>query len=150
MPRGRAVALILLLGLVPPAVALADGPLGAEEASQAALRFGKALMAEDASALKAVLPRQGKVRVRLDCLGPENGSLSSEQLTALLGDFLRQGAVRSFRVVRTEVEDERFALVQSVAAAVDREGARRELHLDLTFQPEAGGWTLREIRESPP
>jgi hypothetical protein len=150
MRTGPAVALSLLLGLVPPTLARAEPALGEEEAASAARRFGRALTDADPSALKPLLPRQGKVRVRLDCLGPAQGSLSAAQLTAMIQDFLRRGAVRSFEVVRTEVEADRFALVQGLASVLDREGRRHALRLDLTFQPEGGSWILREMRESPP
>lgn len=150
MPRGRVVAQILLAGLLVPAAASARPPLGEQEAASAAQRFGQALLREDAPALKALLPRQGKVRARLEFLGPAQGSLSAEQLTALIQDFMRRGRVGSFEVVRTEVDEARLALVQGVVTLVDREGRKHSRRLDLSFQPEAGSWVLREIREAPP
>jgi hypothetical protein len=148
MLRGRAIASALLLALLPVAVAVADERLGEDEAARAALRFGSALMNDDISALKSLLPRRGKVRVRLDCLGPEQGSLSGEQLAALLSDFLRHGSLRSFDLVRSEAHEEQHALVQARARVIDREGAQRSVLLALTFHPESGRWILREIRES--
>jgi len=150
MLRGCAAALVLLLGLAPLPAGAADAPLTSEAAQKAALRFGEALAVSDAAKLKPMLPREGKVRVRLVRLGPEQGSFGAGQVEALLQDFLRQGTVPSFEVVRTEAADESYALVKTLARVVDRDGTDADVYLHLTFQPEGGRWVLREIRETPP
>lgn len=150
MLRGTAAAVSLLVGLAAAFAALADAPLGEPEARKAAVRFGQALMRDDSGSFESLLPRQGTVRVRLGCLGPEHGSFSAGQVEALLRDFLRHGAVRSFAIVRSEADDDRYALVHGAADVIDRDGAPHQIHLHLTFQPEDGRWILREIRETPP
>ena len=150
MLRGCAAALVCLLGLAPIHAGADEAPLTREEAQKAALRFGQALSQSDVAKLKPMLPSEGKVRVRLLRLGPEQGSFGAGQVEALLQDFLRQGTVPSFEVVRTEAADESYALVKTLARVVDREGRDADVYLHLTFQPEGGRWVLREIRETPP
>jgi hypothetical protein len=150
MLRGCAAALVCLLGLAPLHAGADDAPLSREAAQKVAVRFGQALTLSDAAKLKPMLPGEGKVRVRLLRLGPEQGSFGARQVEALLQDFLRQGTVPSFEVVRTEAADESYALVKARARVVDRNGADADVYLHLTFQPEGGRWVLREIRESPP
>jgi hypothetical protein len=150
MLRGCAAALVCLLGLAPFHVGAAEARLTREAVQKAAIRFGQALSLADAAKLEPILPSEGKVRVRLLRLGPEQGSFGAGQVEALLQDFLRQGTVPSFEVVRTEAADETFALVKALARVVDREGTDADVYLHLTFQPEGGRWVLREIRETPP
>ena len=95
-------------------------------------------------------PTAGKVRVRLECFGPQQGSLSAGQVEALFRDFLRHGAVRSFEVARTEVSGDRYAMVRAVVGLTDRDGAERRVDLHLAFQVEDGRLALREIRETAP
>lgn len=121
-----------------------------QQARKAALEFGSALKRGDASALRSVLPFRGKVKLRLICFGPEEGPYSAEQVQALFKDFLRQGEVRSFDLLRVQCASEQFALVHARTRVSDRDGRRREVDLHLTFQPEDGRWVLREIRETAP
>lgn len=124
--------------------------LGEEQARQAALAFGQALLRADTSLLKPILPERGRLRMRLHRLGPEEGSYSACQVEALLKEFLREGSVRSFDVLRLECDGERYALVQSRARVTDGSGVAAVIDLHLTFQPEGQRWALREVRESPP
>lgn len=149
MLRG-AVALTLLLGLAPLPAAPAGPPLGQPDAEAAARQFGAALRARDASKLRPLLPRAGKVRMRLVCFGPADGEFSGGQIEALFQDFLRQGLVRSFDPLHTEVAEGRYALVRSRVQVLDRGGAPVEVGVNLTFQPEGERWVLREVRETPP
>ncbi len=150
MLRGCAVALTLLLGLAPLPATPAGPPLGRAEALAAARQFGAALRASDAAQLRSLLPRAGKVRVRLVRFGPAEGEFSGGQIEALFGDFLRQGAVRSFEPLNTEIVEGRYALVQSRVEVLDRSGAPVEVGVNLTLQPQDERWVLREVRETPP
>ena len=47
------------------------------------------------------------------------------QVEALLRDFLREGALRSFEILRVESDPRRYALVQARARAIDRGLAAR-------------------------
>ena len=143
--RGWAVALLLAWTWIPT---LAD-PAGAQGIEQAVARFGRALTAADTSHLKSLLPSRGKVRLRLICLGPEQGAYSGSQVVALLNDFLRQGSVEAFTLHRAETADAGLALAHGIAALTDREGKARRINLHLTLQQESGRWVLREVRESP-
>ena len=109
MLRDCALALVLLLGVAPLAAG-SDDPLGYDEARNAATQFGRALTESNPALLRSVLPRHGKVRTRLVCFGPEQGSFSAGQVEALLRDFLRQGSVRSFELLRTEAAKESYAV----------------------------------------
>jgi len=149
MLRNCAFALILLLGCAPVAAG-SDDPLGQEEVRSAAAQFGRALTESNPGLLKSVLPKYGKVRTHLVCFGPEQGSFSAGQVEALLRDFLRQGSVRSFELVRTEAAKESYAVVRGKADVIDRDGVQRKVHLNLTFQAEGNLWVLREIRETSP
>ena len=146
--RGRlaAVGVLLVSALVLPSHA----STGEQQAKIAALKFGSALTRGDASALKAVLPAQGRVGLRLVRFGPEEGSYSAEQVEALFKDFLRQGEVRSFDLLRLQCATDQFTLVHARAGVNDREGRPREIDLHLTFRPEGDRWVLRESRETSP
>ena len=89
--------------------------------------------------------------MRLDHLGPEQGSYSAGQVIALFADFLREGSVRSFDIpLRSAGEQANYALVLGRAKVIDRQGRSAEIDLHLTFVPEDGRWILREIRETQP
>jgi hypothetical protein len=149
--RGLATALILLLVAFPTAAQdQDDAPPGEEQARTAALAFGRALTNADASLLKPLLPRRGKVRLRLVRFGPEDGSYSAGQVVVLFDDFLQQGSVGSFTVLRAEGGHPGYALAHGRAGLTDPEGRSCRVDLHLTFQPEGGHWVLREIRESSP
>jgi len=123
---------------------------GEEQAKTAALQFGRALTRAETSLLRATLPSRGKLTLRLVRFGPEDGAYSPDQVEALFKDFLRQGEVRSFDLLRVQCASEQFALVQARVRLTDREGRPGEVDLHLSFQPEGDRWVLREIREAPP
>jgi hypothetical protein len=121
---------------------------GHGEAREAALQFGKALRQGDVAALRSLLPAQGNVQLRLQVLGPQDGSFSPSQVEALWRDFFRQGAARSFDLLSVEHDPERYALARGRALLTDRQGRPARVDLHLVFQPENGRWVLREIRET--
>lgn len=124
---------------------------GAEEARAAAERFGAALSAADGEVLRDLLPRKGKVRLRLVRLaGPEEGSYSAEQVESLLLTFLEGAELRDFAIVRTEGNPGDYGLIHASAKLVDRNGRDIEIRLHITFEPERRRWVLRELRETPP
>jgi hypothetical protein len=142
---------LLVLGTVLPAFAQSSSTPGAEPAVAAAREFARALTDADPSALKPLLPQRGKVKLRLDRLGPEQGAYSAGQVLALFDDFLQEGSVRSFKLAeRCEGDGETYALIHGIAHVIDREGREAEVALNLTFIPEDGRWILREIRETLP
>jgi len=149
MVRGRLAAGGVLLAaamLLPSPHAQTDE----QQAKIAALQFGQALTRADTSALKSILPSRGKVKLLLICFGPEEGSYSADQVRTLFKDFLRQGEVRSFDLLRLNCADDQFTLVHARTRVADRDGRPREVDLRLTFQPEDDRWVLREIRETRP
>ena len=73
MVRGFVAALALALVSAPAF----SGSLDEKEARRAAEVFGRALVASDTSSLRAVLPTQGKVRMRL--AGPRRGGVVQRQ-----------------------------------------------------------------------
>ena len=119
-----------------------------EGARRAARQFGAALTTADASALRAVLPAHGKVRVDLQRLGPEDGMFGSGQVEAVFKDFLATGSVRSFEVIRLDSDGKSSALARASAGITDREGRSCRVAIHLAFQPEDGRWVLREVKES--
>jgi hypothetical protein len=147
--RGCPAAWILLLTAaltIPQAAA----SIGDEEAKTAALSFGRALTVGDTTRLEAILPDRGKIRLRLTGFGPAAGSYSADQVAAIFKSFLREGAVRSFDLLRLECASEHFAFVHARTRVIDRDGRTAGIDLHLTFQPEGDHWVLREIRETPP
>ena len=46
-------------------------------------------------------------------------------------------------------EPQHYAPAHARAVIVDRAGHSARIELHLAFQPEAGNWVLREIRETP-
>jgi hypothetical protein len=133
----------IILGL---AIALPAPTFAAEDARGAAERFGAALVDSDIDALRPLLPARGKVHLRLQRLGPEQGYFSPGQVQQVLRAFLAEGKVLSFEVRRVEDEPS-LALVHGFALLTDRRGERAEVRLHLALQPEQGRWVLREIRE---
>lgn len=129
-------------------VALVPAGTSKEDAEAVARRFGEALTQGDASALRSVLPRSGKVKVTLDVLGEAQGSYGSSQVEALLREALARTTVRSFETQRVDSDASSFALVRCRASAVDRQGRAVRVAFHLSLQPEDGGWSVREIRES--
>lgn len=112
-------------------------------------RFGAALTAADSGSLRALLPREGKVQLRLVRMGPEQGFFSAEQVQALLRDFLRHGAVHRFEIARIEQSADGIALARTWLDLTDARGKRCAVELHVVVQLEAGRWVLREIREIP-
>ena len=145
IPASALAAACLVVAL--PLVA-ADVP-GEDEARDAAKQVGSALERGEASALRAVLPARGKVRLHLERLGPQDGSFSAQQVEALLGGFLDEGAVLSFELTRLDHQSLRYALAHARLSVRDRQGRHADVVLRLAFQPEEGRWVLREIREAP-
>jgi hypothetical protein len=143
--RACALRLVLLSALIAIPAASSD-----EEAARgAARRFGQALVAGDAALLREILPARGKVQLRLERFGPEEGYFSPSQVVALFEDFLSHGSVRSLDLLRIEQQpDSRYALVHGRAVLTDRQGRAGQVELHLAFQPEDARWVLREIRET--
>jgi hypothetical protein len=142
----RHTATVLLLLLLSAPVSVATGP---DDVRQAAERFGRALQSGQVVGVRALLPPDGKVQLRLDKLGPERGLFSAGQVEALLSDFLAEGTVRAFDIRRVEFE-KALALVHAEAVLDDRLGQPARVRLHLSFRPEDGRWVLREIRETAP
>jgi len=112
-------------------------------------RFTSALTAEDSGLLRAVLPRRGSVQLRLDRLGPENGSFTSAQVEALFRDVFDRTTVRSVETLRIEHEPHGLAFARARLRLTDRDGREASVELRLGLRDEDGRWVLREIRESP-
>jgi len=148
--RPVAATLLALLAWLAWAPGVGAQALAEDEAREAALQFGLALKQGDPSALRSVLPQRGKVLLRLQVLGPEDGSFSPGQVEALLQDFFRQGSARSFDLLSVEHDPQRYALARGRAMLTDRQGRPARVDLHLAFQPEDGRWVLREIRETRP
>jgi len=148
--RPCAASLVLLLAFLCWSPCRGAEALGEEEARSAALQFGLALKQGDPSALRPILPRSGKVQLCLHVLGPGDGSFSAGQVEALLQEFFRQGAARSFDLLSVEHDPQRYALARGRAMLTDRQGRPARVDLHLAFQPEDGRWVLREIRETHP
>jgi hypothetical protein len=108
--------------------------------------FGAALVLGNADELRTVLPTEGKVRVHLMRLGPQEGAVRGGQLHAVLQDFLENANVQSFKLQTIEYTD-RLALASARMDLVDQQG-RANVRLHLALEPEGDHWVLREIRES--
>ncbi len=145
--------IVLAMILVPVSVGadVSSAESGEVQTRQAALGLGNALLRSDTSLLRPLLPRHGKVRMRLTCFGPEEGSFSAGQVEAVFSSFFRHGAVKTFDLIRLESDESgRFALAQGRVSVIDRDGRRNKVDIHLTFEPEEGRWVLRGIRESQP
>ncbi len=140
-----AIALLLATGISLPA---RSSDPGEAEARRSARAFGQALTSGQASLLRPILPSGGKVHLSLPKIVPEEGWFASSQVEALLADFLSQGSVRSFELLRMESDGKTNALARGRAVLQDRQGRPMRLGLHLSFQPEGERWVLREIRET--
>lgn len=141
----RAFVLLALTAALPPS--RAEEP-GVSEAQRSARVFGQALTTGEASLLRPILPTGGKVHLALPRIVPEEGWFAASQVEALLGDFLSQGSVRSFEVLRLESDGKTNALARGSAILIDRQGRRQKMGLHLAFQPEDARWVLREVKET--
>ena len=139
-----ALVVSLLLPVTPPA----RGAIGEEEARRCARLFGQALTSGQASLLRPILPTSGKIHLAATRLVPEEGYFGASQVEALLGDFLSQGSVRSFEVLRLESDGKTSALARGRAVLTDRQGRPARLGIHLSFQTEDDRWVLREIKET--
>jgi hypothetical protein len=142
----RSLCAILAFSLLIPVGAVAAP--GEQAAREAAALFAAAMQSGDASKLRPILPSRGKVQLRLERLGPEQGYFSARQVEALLAEFLAEGKVLSLDVLRVEQDREGFALVHARAGLTDRAGRPCRVELHLGLQPEGESWVLREIRET--
>jgi len=93
-----------------------------------------------------MLPSEGKVRVHLVRLGPQDGAVRGGQLHAVLQDFLERGSVQSFKLQTIESSGA-LALASVELALIDEQG-QADIRLHLSLEPEKDRWVLREIRES--
>ena len=134
--RGRiaAVGVLLAAALTVPSIPASTGE---EQAKNAALQFGRALKHADTSVMKPILPSRGKVRLRLTRFGPEEGSYSADQVQTLFKDFLRQGAVRSFELLRVQCGTEQFALVHARRGKRGRMGGAGEKTMSEVHIPRS-------------
>lgn len=147
--RRPIIAALLLALACLTALPLRGAPaLGESEARSAAQQVGSALRQGNPSLLRPVLPARGNVQLRLQVLGPVDGSFSPGQVEALLRDFFRQGSANSFELLSVEHDPQRYALARGRATLTDRQGRPASADLHLAFQPEDGRWVLREIRET--
>ena len=112
----------------------------------AAETFGNALESGHPERLRQILPKEGKVRLKLASFGPEDGFFGAGQVEALFRNFLEHGSVKKFEVTRVD-GDATYALVHARVALVDRDGRDQLVGMQLAFQPEDQRWILREIKE---
>lgn len=122
---------------------------GADASVASARLFGHALIQSRPNDLRAILPKQGKVRVALTRMGPDEGFFGASQVEALFQNFLAVGSVKSFEIVNVDSDGRSASLVHARASLSDREGRPALVGLRLSLQPEGGRWVLREIKESP-
>lgn len=144
--RRRHVLAMLLFATLGAVVAAAPSQ---EDARDAVRIFGQALKSDQASGLRPVLPERGRVYLSLSKLGPEEGSFGAQQVEALFRDFLAEGTVRSFEVIRFESDGATQALVHGRALLTDRQGRPARIGLRLSLHPEGSRWVLRELKETP-
>lgn len=139
------VTFVLAAALAASAVLCSQEVDGARSAAE---RFGSALTSGRSSALRSVLPSQGKVRLSLHRLGPEEGVFASGQVEALFASFLSSGSVRAFSVVSVDSDGKTAALAVARADVTDRDGRTARIGFRLSLEPEADRWILREVRET--
>ncbi len=130
-------------------LAAASAPDRGDGAKAAAERFGSALVSARPSALREVLPSQGKVRLSLKRLGPEEGAFAPGQVEAVFREVLAQGAIRGFSLVSVDSDGRSAALVVARAELVDLDGHGARVGFRLSLEPEGSRWILREVRETP-
>ncbi len=135
----------LFLAPIPTSVTL---PSPEDDAArECAESFRDALLSGDAAGLNDLLPSRGKVQVRLELLGPQEGAMSGSQVGAWFQSFLKRGKVESFEIVRVEQTTD-YAVARCRASVRQANGFRGRVGLHLALQSEEGRWVVREIRES--
>lgn len=138
--RGSIAVVLLLLSAL---LAGAD-----DDPRKAAESFGRALTTANPRSLRPLLPGKGKVRLELDRLGPQNGWYGGSQVEAIFGDFLAEGTVSSFEILRVDGDDRCYGLVRGRAILTDRGGRPARVVVHLSFELETERWVLREIKET--
>ena len=146
MNRVLAMTILALAAWATPTWAESGG--GDEAVQRCATKFGTALRAGNVSELRSILPSRGKVQVRLERFGPEEGFFSASQVEAIFVNFLKRSSLESFEIRHVEYDSTGYALVRGRAELVDPSGRREQVELRLALQPEGGNWVLREIRET--
>jgi len=141
-----AISVALLAGAL---LAAAPDPGDDGPTASAARAFGTALLAADASRLRAILPAEGSIRVRLERLGPAEGPYRAAQFEALIRDFLRAGSVHEFELLDVDGASPTYGTARARARLTDRAGRPAEIDLHLAFESAGPRWTLKEVRESP-
>ena len=137
-----AAAFALLVGLTAvPAVSAAP--------ADAALRFGQALESGLEDDLRSALPNGGRIDLGLDALGAMDGEYGVRQVRAALSQFLSEGHVRNFRIVK-ERRSESAAWLTAHLVIHEPGGRIRNRALDLRYRLERNEWVLRTIRERDP
>ncbi len=144
----RSALALFVVGAALLAASPAAATTGEEDARKAARLFGQALTSGQASMLRPILPEGGKIHLAASRLVPEEGYFGASQVEALLGDFLSQGSVRSFELLRLESDGKTNALAHARAVLTDRQGRPARLGIHLAFQAEQDRWVLREIKET--
>ena len=144
----RSVLVLCFVGAAFLAAGTASAAAGEEDARKAARLFGQALTSGQASLLRSILPEGGKIHLAASRIVPEEGYFGASQVEALLGDFLSQGSVRSFELLRLESDGKTNALAHARAVLTDRQGRPARLGIHLAFQTEENRWVLREIKET--
>jgi hypothetical protein len=143
--RRRLGLALILLTISHPALRSAPGE---DDARKAARAFGQALTSGRSEALRPILPEQGRLQLSLRSLGPEEGTFGAGQVEALFRDFLAEGKVRSFEILRLECDRHSTALVHARASVLDRQGRPVRAGVHLVLQVEEDRWVLREIKEA--
>jgi hypothetical protein len=140
------IFVVSALAAAPGAIVAADAPDGPRDVAE---KFGAALTSSRAASLRPLLPSQGKVRLCLRRLGPEDGSFAAGQVEAVFANFLASGSVRVFALASVDTDGRTAALAVASAEVVDREGRPVRIGLRFSLEPEGDRWIVREVRETP-
>ena len=145
----RKAMLIMLLGAALVLVSThAEAGSEIEGAREAAQTFQQVLSSANPPGLRRILPASGKVQLRLECFGDQEGFFSSSQVEALFNDYFMSGSAASFEVSRIEHDKRGYALVHGRVELTDSDGRSSRADLHLALQAEGDHWVLREIRET--
>ncbi|MFQ5767842.1 MAG: hypothetical protein ACE5ID_07660 [Acidobacteriota bacterium] len=141
-------SLVLLMSVLPAAAAPArQGPVrldGAVQTIQSAFRRG------EASRLRSLLPREGRIYLSVPSLTSGRGYFSAGQCESILAEAFRRHPPQDFRTDPPQQEEDGRATLQGHMKVTGRRGKTVSLILHFLLSQEDEVWYLREIREHQP
>ena len=137
-PRPRLPVMLALTACLATAAMVSAGDV----ADDVAVAFRDS----SARAVRAFLPREGRVYVALSVLDVEEGFVGSDQLYYLLDALFKRAKTAAFEVTSADGRDADTVFLHSIWRIDDGDGRERKIRLSITLSRDKGAWAIRELR----